>query len=243
MKEQFKKALDLLKSIREMPKVNVNLMLDKCEDNDPFYRKVTLDFFKEATSRHPKFPLVKKLELGIALYNYTGDEDEYFNAVESSARRNFKKASRNGFVFKKINYNDYIDDVWEIRKSAHSRQGKMPEELIKNRPKESTMPKTKTHYHDYPYYGVLNEDGKLVAYAGCLVTGEMAAVEHVYGHAEFQNFGIVPMLYIAMAKQLKEDYPSIRFYSYGTFLGASDTLKRFKKKFQFKPHKVNWILQ
>jgi hypothetical protein len=33
----------------------------------------------------------------------------------------------------------------------------------------------------------------------------------------------------------------VRYIMYDTFFGASDGLKRFKKKLGFKPYKVRWV--
>ncbi|WP_286234349.1 hypothetical protein [Thalassotalea sediminis] len=242
MKEKIHRIKETWRLIQSMPHIDINLMLDECQENDSFFSQITEECFNEATSRHPKLPLIKKRQFGMALFELNDQPDSYMKAVESSARRNYKKAVRNGFTFKRINFNEYIDDIWDIRRSAKVRQGAMPESFITNRPAEVCIPKSSTSTHDYPHFGIFNNAGKLVAYAACIVAGELIEVEHVYGHSDFQNYGIVPMLYISIAEYAVNHFTKAKYYAYGTFLGASDTMKRFKKKFKFLPHKVSWHL-
>ena len=240
MKNQIKKFVDLIKQIREMPHLDVHLKLDKCKTNDDFYSRITQEYYDDATARHPKLPLIKKKKYGFALFKLDNDPESFMKAIESSGRRNYKKAVRNNYTFKRIAFNEHIDDIWDIRKSTTQRQGEMPESFVTQRPKEASIPDSNSNTHDYPYFGVFSEEGKLVAYAGCIVAGDLMEVEHVYGHKAFQKDGVVPMRYISMAMHAVEHFPEAKYYAYGSFLGASDTMKRFKKKFQFKPHNITW---
>tara|TARA_R110001599_G_scaffold349046_3_gene576847 strand:- start:771 stop:1505 length:735 start_codon:yes stop_codon:yes gene_type:complete len=242
MKDKIDKIKQIWRTVRTMPSVEVNLMKDACEGNDPYFARITEQFYREANARHPKFPLIRKKTYGIALFPLDGKPDSYLKAVESSARRNYKKAIRKEYTFRRINFNDYLDDIWDIRRSAKVRQGEMPEGFINNRPSEVCVPLSNSNVHDYPCFGVFNQNGKLVAYANCIVAGELIEVEHVYGHSEFQSDGIVPLLYISIGEVAVTEFPHVKYYSYGTFLGASPTMQRFKKKFKFLPHKVLWKL-
>lgn len=242
MKDKIEKIKQIWHTVRTMPRVEINLMENECEGNDPFYARITNEFYHDVNDRHPKFPLIRKKEYGMAIFPLDDQPDTYLKAVESSARRNFKKATRNGYTFRRINFNDHLDDVWDVRRSAKVRQGDMPVAFINNRPGEINVPKSNSKTHDYPYFGIFNQEDKLVAYASCIVAGELIEVEHVYGHSEFQSDGIVPMLYISIGSFAVTEYPQVKYYSYDTYFGASPTMQRFKKKFKFLPHKVSWKL-
>jgi hypothetical protein len=242
MKDKIEKIKQLWHTVRTMPSVKINLMKNECEGNDPYFARITDEFYLEATARHPKFPLIRKRVYGLALFPLDDQPDAYMKAVESSARRNYKKAIRNGYVFRRINFNDHLDDIWDVRRSTKVRQGEMPDEFINNKPTERDIPKSNSKTHDYSYFGIFNQDEKLVAYASCIVAGELMEVEQVYGHSEFQSDGIVPMLYISIGSFAVTEYPQVKYYQYGTYFGASPTMQRFKKKFKFLPHKVSWIL-
>ena len=224
------------------PKINISLFLNKTKDNVSFYREITQKYYLDAIRRHPKLPLFGTLTRGVAVCSLDKTYDEYFRDIESSGRRNVKKAIRKGYTFELISFNEHIDDIWEIRRSASVRQGKMPDELIQNRPSKINDPKSKTNFHDFQYYGVFNNEKKLVAYAGCFSAGEMIELSHYYGHDAFKSDGIVPLLITSIAQHTIKTKPHVKFYVYGGTLGASNTLKRFKKKFGFFPHTVNWNL-
>jgi hypothetical protein len=208
---------------------------------DAFYERITREFYREAVRRHPKLPLIRRLQYGVALCPLPAGFDEYFMMVEAAARRNFKKAQRNGYDVKRINYNDHLVDIRGIRASTKVRQGVMSAEFLEGKVTPCFNPPPVAMSHDYPYFGTL-KDGCLVAYSGVLVAGELAMIEHIYGHAAYQADGVVPMLIIGMAEYIKKHYPSVRYYGYGSYFGAGETMRRFKRKFCFTPNRVKWVL-
>lgn len=226
-------------ALRGMPKIAVNLMADKAVGNEPFYQAMVIDYYKYTRKRHRKFPLLRHDQYGVALLELPDKFDDYFMMVAGAARRNYKKAKRLGYEFKEIVHNDFLDDIGEIWKSASVRQGEVPDYLKDGRVTPATHPASKNEYQDYIYYGVLKE-GKLFAYAGCMISGELGAIEHIYGHAGYQSDGVVPMLIMGIAEDMIIKRSAVKYYTYDTFLGAGETLQRFKKKFGFKPYNVKW---
>jgi hypothetical protein len=67
-------------------------------------------------------------------------------------------------------------------------------------------------------------------------------IEHIYGHAAYQSDGVVPKMIVDTAGYLMECHPAVKYYGYGSYFGASATLRRFKKKFGFMPCRVKWLL-
>ena len=53
---------------------------------------------------------------------------------------------------------------------------------------------------------------------------------------------MVPMLIISLAEYILQHFPTVKYYTYGAFFGAGTTLRRFKRKFLFLPHRVTWVL-
>jgi hypothetical protein len=232
---------DDLRQARSLPSLTIDLMIERTADNDPFFGRIVREFHDDAQRRHPKLPLVRSLEWGVSVCVLPPTFDAYFMAIEGSARRNFRKAERSGCRFARIDMNDHLDAIGEIRRSTDTRQGRMPEEFLQAAISRCTDPPTRTDVHDYPYFGVYLHD-RLVAYACCLVAGEACVVEHVYGHAAHLADGIVPMLFIGIAEHVYRSHPQVRYYVYGTHFGALPKLRRFKKKFCFFPHRVDWQL-
>lgn len=223
-----------------MPRVQIDLMLREAEKNDPFYARITEEFLREANARHRRFPLVRALEFGVALLLLPRSFDDYFMRLEGSARRNYKKALKAGCQFRRIDYNRHLDEIAAIRASAPVRQGAMPENFLKGEVAPCRNPASRSPLHDYPYFGVF-KDGRLVAYAGCAVYGELCMIEHIYGHADYQQLGVTPMLVIGIADYVISNHPAVNYYGYGTFFGGARKLQRFKRKLGFMPHQVEWL--
>ena len=247
-----------------MPSIKVNLMLDKAEGCNKFYYDVTRKFLDEALASHSQYPFMRKMGTGVALCPMSDSFDDYFSMIEPSARRNCRKALKKGYEFRRIDFNDHLADIEEIRRSSEFRQGRVTKSLRSSEVKPCVNPVSNSKVHDYPYFGVVgpmtdeqgdecgggrNEftmkvgndgDRKLVAYAGCLVAGDVCMIEHILGHADYHADGVVPLLITEMARYVREKYPSVKYYAYGTFFGAGKTMRRFKRKFCFLPHRVRW---
>jgi hypothetical protein len=226
-----------------MPRVCINLMHDVTKENDPFFSRLVLDFYRDARRLRTKYLLlVRRMTSGVALSHVPRTFDEYLARVEASARRNYKKAVREGCTFRRINFNDHLEEILEIRGCTDVRQGrKVPEEFLNGKIKPCADPVSLNAAHDYPYFGVF-VNGKLVAYASCLVGGELCVVEHILGHADWLEKSVVPFLIIEIVRYILDHHPQVKYYAYGTYFGAGETMKRFKRKFDFLPHYVKWEL-
>jgi len=230
-----------LRTALTLPHISVNLMHDRSAGNDPFYGRITATIHREYTRRHPRFPLIQFLEYGVALCRLPGDHESWWMALEGSARRNVRKAQRLGYSFERIDYNAHLADITAIHRSTTVRQGAMDEAFLQRETQPIDDPPSRDRLHDYPYFGVL-KDGKVVAYAGCLVAGEIMMIHAIYGHAAHHGDGVVPLLISGVAERALLDYPEVRYLAYDKWFGASPTLRRFKRKFNFAPHRVEWVL-
>jgi hypothetical protein len=225
-----------------MPRVRIGLMLDQTTGNDPFFARVVRDFHAHATSRRLPLPFVRRMSHGVALCPLPDEFDQYYMLIDGSARRNHKKACREGCAVRRIQFNDHLDAVREVRMSSDLRQGRaMPEDYRNGIVNRIDDPPSNSRCHDFPYFGVFAED-KLVGYAACLIAGELCHIEHILGHAAHLQLGVVPLLIIGIAQELYRAYPDVKYYAYGTYFGAGQTMQRSKRKFGFVPHRVDWEL-
>jgi len=231
-----------IQEARQLPEVDIHLMADRAQAlNHPFYASLTREYYDDATRRHPKFPFIRHIEWGVALCKLPATFDEYFMMVEGAARRNYKKARRLGFEFRPIDFDEHLQEIQDIHRSTRVRQGPMPKELMGDlEPVGNPAPTDRAH--GYPAFGVFNNEGVLRAYATCHVAGELCMLEDIYGDARYQSDGYVPMLYLSIGEHLIEQHPEVKYFGYGTYYGASETLRRFKRKFRFMPHRVKWHL-
>lgn len=240
--DRFQRLREDIKEARTLPEKTVYLMADRAKaKNHPFYAELVEKHYNDATRRHPKFPLIRHIEWGVALCTLPATFDDYFMMVEGAARRNFKKATRLGHEFRPINYDDHLREIEAIHRSTTVRQGPMPAHLM-GELKPVRNPQPLDRAHGYPAFGVFNNEGKLRAYATCHIAGEICMLEDIYGDARHQSDGYVPLLYLSIGQYLLEHHPEVKYFSYGTYYGASPTLRRFKRKFHFMPHRVRWEL-
>jgi len=198
------------------------------------------DAFRAMTRRHRRFPLIRADEYGVALCRLPATFDAYFMSIEAAGRRNVKKAERAGYAFARLDCNAHLADIADIIRSAKTRHASMPD-LPDGGLRPCANPPSRSAAHDYPYFGVTRA-GRAVAYAGCLVCGEICMIEQILGRADMQADGIVPMLIIGVARHVIRHHPLVKYYSYGLYFGANETMRRFKRKFRFEPHKVKWVL-
>jgi hypothetical protein len=232
----------LVAEARRLPRLEVNLQCAETAGNDPFFERIVRDFYREARRPHRKFPLIRQYQYGFCICTLPPSFSDYFGLIEGAARRNYKKSQRLGYSFERLSYNDHLDEIVAILGSSDVRQGRpMPENLRTRASAANSDPSSRSDRHDYPYYGIFRE-GRLYAYASCLIAGELCAIQTIFGHVDHQDDGIVPMLIIGLAECVIRDYPHVRYYAYGSYYGATPTMQRFKRKFGFMPHIVHWTL-
>jgi hypothetical protein len=229
-----------LRALAALPVKRVDLMLSAASRNDPFYGQIVREYWRQTRRRHPRFPVLRRETHGVALCELPSSFDEYFAAIEGSARRNHRKAARTGHEVREFAYRDHRDDVHAIVGSSSSRQGQLPPDFM-GEVLEHANPSSIDPTHAYRHFGVFR-DGALLAFADLFVAGEVAMLTTILGHAGHQSDGIVPQLIIEMARRILNEHPTARFYTYGTYFGASEGLRRFKRRFRFSPHRIEWVL-
>jgi hypothetical protein len=236
---------DLFRAIgefREMPAIAVNLMYSSAQEAAPFYADMVWKHFEETRRRHPRWPFIGRLQYGMATCCLPKHFDDYFMVLEGSARRNYKKAAREGCSARRIDFNDHLDEIREIRQSSAIRQGRLvPTEFRQGLIGRCCDPPSTSPLHDYPYFGVF-VNHTLVAYAGCMVAGDICCLEQIWGHVDHFGTGVVPYLIIEIARHIYRAHEQVRFYTYGTYFGAGQTMQRFKRKLGFLPHRIHWQL-
>ena len=237
----LRSALSDVKEAWQSPRVTIDLMSARAAENHPFYQNLVTEFYRDAVRRHPRLPVIPFYKYGIATNVLPQSYDDYFKGIESSARRNIKKAIRNGYVFQRIDYNAYLADIVEIHRSATVRQGEMDKAFLEQEIVPVDNPASLTDVHDYVYYGVI-KGGKLYAYGACMIAGELMSITDIFGHDGYKSDAVVPLLISGMAADAYERYPRVRYFLYDKYFGASPTMRRFKKKFGFEPASIAWKL-
>lgn len=222
--------LDLLMQIANLPVAYLHFSLDINPENVKLMHK-------HFTKRHPKYKIFQNKSLGATLIDLSNfrTHEEYIAKVNgrNTAAHKAKIAKSRGYILTEINRNDYIDDIHEINTSLEKRQG---------RPMDLRFLEKKIHYEpliNFKYYGVLNSDGKLMAYSTLGFYGNFAAFDQFIGHRN--NDGIMHMMLVEIVCQ-QIDAGNFKYIMYDTYFGAQPGLKQFKTAHGFKPYRAKYTI-
>ena len=223
-----------VKQIQQLEKVSIEFNNYNSETEKSF--KKVFDLFNK---RH-RLIIFKNKSLGVALIDllHFNNFEAYIKSIngKNSAAYYSRKAAKRNYTFVKINRNDYIDDIYEINTSTEQRQGKPMG--------EGYLQKVNSYKNEanYRYFGVVNSENRLVAYCNIAFYGEFALIVTLLGHKNYLNDGIMYLMIVEFNKIMFEEYKQkgYKYIMYDTFFGASEGLKRFKKRLKYQPYKVKW---
>lgn len=196
--------------------------------------------FRYFTKLH-RLKIIKNKTIGVALIDLHLYEnfENYYKSIngKNSAAYYSRKALRKGYNFIEIDRNDFIEDIYQINTSAQNRQGKKMSEGYLQK-----VEKYKDEFN-YRYFGVTNENGKLLSYCNIAFYGEFSLIVTLLGHKKYLNDGIMYLMIIKFSEMMFNEYKQkgYKYIMYDTFFGASEGLKKFKQKLGFKPYKVKWL--
>jgi hypothetical protein len=190
------------------------------------------------TRPHPRYKFIRAKTIGAALIDLShfSSRADYLEQIKNKNHGGYhaKRARNRGYVFAEIDRNNYVDDIYAINTSLENRQG---------RPMEGHYLEKRSHYDalaHFRYYGILNPDGKLVAYANLGIYGNFAAFSHMLGIRN--NDGIMHLLLSEAICRLIDD-KQVRYVMYDTFFGAQPGMRTFKTILGFKPYRARYTLQ
>ena len=194
--------------------------------------------YRNYTKPHPRFKIIRHKTIGAALVDLAQfpNRDAYLDHIKGKNQGGYhaKRARSRGFVVREIDRNDYVDDIHEINTSLDVRQGrKMDGHYLE---KQERFDRQK-HFH---YWGVLNPQGKLVAYATRGIYGNFASFSQMMGIRN--NDGIMHLLLSEAICRLI-DGGKVRYVMYDTFFGAQPGLRNFKTILGFRPYRASYSLQ
>ena len=220
----------ILADIARLPVANLNFDLGLNSDDV----KLTYQYF---TKPHLRYKLFRNKTLGAALVNL-GELDTHEKYLGSIKGRNSgasfaKKAKSRGYVITEIDRNQFVDEIHAINTSLETRQGHAM---------DPAYLKKQCHYpslSNFKYYGVMNPDGKLMAYCTLGFYGDFAAFERLIGYRN--NDGIMHLMLAEVICQLI-DAGQMKYVMYDTFFGATEGLKMFKTMLGFKPYRVKFSI-
>ena len=228
MLSKLRNFLDLLVQIAKLPVAHLHFDLNVNPDD-------VLLVYKYFTKPHAKYKIVKNKSLGAALIDMRkfGSCEEYI-AIHRRGMRDAKKAKSRGYIFCEIDRNNYIDEIHGINTSLETRQG---------RPMDASYLNKINYYEpakNYKYYGVLDCNGRLMAYCNFGIYGDFAIFSQLLGYRN--NDGTMNLLMMEAVCRFIGD-SAIRYIMYDTYFGANEGLKKFKTTLGFKPYRVKYHIK
>ncbi|NIA56527.1 hypothetical protein HAV22_23140 [Massilia sp. TW-1] len=194
--------------------------------------------YRYYTKPHPRYKLIRHKTIGAALIDLARypAASAYVDALQGKNRGAWhaRRARTRGYVCTEIDRNDYVDAIHAINTSLETRQGRaMDQRYLQKITRFERQP-------HFDYYGVLDSDGRLVAYANIGRYGNFSAFSQVIGLRN--NDGIMHMLFVDIVLRLIERQ-CVRYVMYDTFFGAREGLQNFKRIVGFEPYRVRYSLQ
>ncbi len=168
----------------------------------------------------------------LALVSLPSSHDDYLAQVGPKTRNMLRKSEREGYDFREFEWNDYLEDIYEINTSKEIRQAEPMRGWYREPVQPRHLSAEESQYRKY--YGAF-KDGKLYAYLHIVLCGDFAFFRHFLGHAEHLKYGIMNGL-ISHAVREYSNNPQIRWLKYGSFQKSS--LGSFRKHAGFQGYAV-----
>jgi hypothetical protein len=162
-----------------------------------------------------------------ALITIPESHSDYLKSIGCKSRNMISKAHRNGYFAEIINFDNYIQDIFEINTSKKIRQGTaMTEWYVKKPSEKKIINEDYCSVHNIKHYGIL-KDRKLFAWTEIHFMNELAIVNSILGHGDHLQYGIMNELISYIVMDSIRDHKQVRFINY-LHLSCSDGLRRFK---------------
>lgn len=159
-----------------------------------------------------------------------------------TARKRAWRAERLGYGFTIVDRRLYEQDIFKINTSAPERQGR-PMSSGYRQPVRYSPNELLTHgcdRHGIHTYGVLADDGRLVAYTWVYRVGELVMLSQILGHHDHLPSDIMYLLVRGTIGLQLELGPGTLFYNRHD--SGTDGLRFFKERVGMSATEIRWIL-
>jgi hypothetical protein len=165
--------------------------------------------------------------------------DSYMYDIGDKSRNMIKKAIKLGYSYKKVIANNYIDDIINIRTSDTLRQGQAIPEYFYQRPDNILSFDSGCALHGEEFFGIF-KDNELIAYSTIFLYGELAQVNHILGHKDHLQNGVMNLLVFEIINSFINSKPWIKGINY--LYPGSNNIKKgtglFKKSVGFREQTI-----
>ena len=158
-------------------------------------------------------------------------------SIGPKGRNMLRKAQKNGYCVRPIEYDEHLDEIFAINTSKKERQGRPMAAAYRCYPqrRSAALRRLGIEYHCFGCFE--QNSGKLMAYAGFYRFGQLFRIDKVLGHGEHLCYGIMNLLFAELAGLLAASHPN----SYLNYL-TMNTLGGFKARLGFAPYNLLYFL-
>ena len=118
--------------------------------------------------------------------------EEYLKNIGAKSRNMNKKAEKNGIKCSVFDWNEKLDDIYEINTSSKNRQGRQMDEAYRKYPE--TFVEQNENDFKVVHIGGFIED-KLVGYIELYIYGNFIMTNRILGHKDYLKFGVMNLLF------------------------------------------------
>jgi len=170
----------------------------------------------------------------VAIIKVPKDIEEYLKLIGAKSRNMNKKAQKSGIKCRIFNWNEYLDDIYEINRSSSVRQGREMDSSYKEYPKK--VKKQDSDDFRVIYIGAF-KDEKLVGYIELYIYGNFAMINRILGHKEYLKFGIMNLLMKTCVEYSIDN--GVEYINYLTMMNRNNnSLSAFKYRVGFREYSL-----
>lgn len=171
----------------------------------------------------------------IAIIKIPKTIDVYLKNIGAKSRNMNVKAQKNGVACKTFNWNDYLDDIYEINTSSINRQGRTMDEAYLQHPKKIEI-KSEEDF-SIEFVGAF-KDEKLIGYVELYIYGNFSMTNRILGHKNYFNFGMMNLL-IKECVEYAIKTKKIEYINYLTMQNKDhNSLSAFKNRVGFREYSL-----
>lgn len=164
---------------------------------------------------------------------------DYFNHLNRKSRQMITKSQRRGYTYRRFNYNDYLQDIYEINTSKEERQNKPMAEGYLEYPTPISSEFHRCDTHKYLRVGGF-KDSKMYAYCAVAFVNELAILNTIIGHADALTDGVMNGL-IDYLVRICDDGGRVKYLNYLTMESSGESLQAFKRSVGFESYEVRFV--
>jgi hypothetical protein len=160
--------------------------------------------------------------------------EEYLQHIGAKSRNMNKKAEKNGIACDIFEWNERLEEIFEINTSSMYRQGRQMDKSYQQFPQKIEI-KDKEDFK-IRHIGAFKED-KLIGYIELYIYGNFAMTNRILGHKEFLKYGVMNLMIKKCVEFMIEQ--DIKYLNYLTMQNRQNSsLSAFKYRVGFREYSL-----